>query len=285
MDQRTPGALRRRYDRLEVVLVPAGDHVLGATACDHRDRPLVVVYAGPDAVRVASVDGAVELPAGALTVLRDVGELAVDAPAGGAVVLHLPHDTVAPHRHDLDAGIGRVLPTGAGSASLVAHLLDGLAAQLDHYRPAAPGRLAQHVIGFIAMMCADAGPSEPVVTRHRALLPAARAWIETHLDDPELRPELVAAEQGVSARTLHRLFELDGTTFSAWVRDRRLEHCRVEIEERAFDGTPVCEIGARWGLGDAAHFSRVFKARYGLPPKAYRDAARGRRDQPATVSA
>jgi AraC-like DNA-binding protein len=32
----------------------------------------------------------------------------------------------------------------------------------------------------------------------------------------------------------------------------------------------VSAIAARWGLMDAAHFSRAFRAAYGLPPAEYR---------------
>ena len=32
-------------------------------------------------------------------------------------------------------------------------------------------------------------------------------------------------------------------------------------------------IGARWGLWDAAHFSRLFKATYGISPRAYRETS------------
>lgn len=38
-------------------------------------------------------------------------------------------------------------------------------------------------------------------------------------------------------------------------------------------------IAARWGLVDAAHFSRLFRAAYGLPPTEYRLTA-GTLDSP-----
>ena len=31
-------------------------------------------------------------------------------------------------------------------------------------------------------------------------------------------------------------------------------------------------VGARWGFADPAHFSRVFKAAYGMPPGVFRSA-------------
>ena len=37
-------------------------------------------------------------------------------------------------------------------------------------------------------------------------------------------------------------------------------------------GRSVSEIGARWGLPDAPHFSRVFKTAYGVSPRQFRSA-------------
>jgi len=33
---------------------------------------------------------------------------------------------------------------------------------------------------------------------------------------------------------------------------------------------PVAAVGARWGYPDPAHFSRLFKAAYGVGPRDYR---------------
>jgi AraC-like DNA-binding protein len=35
---------------------------------------------------------------------------------------------------------------------------------------------------------------------------------------------------------------------------------------------PVSAVAARWGLPDPAHFNRLFKRTYGLPPAEYRRA-------------
>jgi transcriptional regulator GlxA family with amidase domain len=37
----------------------------------------------------------------------------------------------------------------------------------------------------------------------------------------------------------------------------------------------VSAIAARWGLVNAAHFSRAFRTAYGLPPVEYRTIATG----------
>ena len=96
------------------------------------------------------------------------------------------------------------------------------------------------------------------------------AFIEQHLGDADLTPGLVAAAHYISVRYLYRLFDTQGTTVASWIRQRRLERCRRDLADPALDALPVSAIAARWGLPDAAHFSRLFRRTYGQPPAEYR---------------
>ncbi len=68
------------------------------------------------------------------------------------------------------------------------------------------------------------------------------------------------------------LAEAQGTTVAAWIRHRRLERCRKDLADPAFSTAPVSAVAVRWGLPDSAHFSRLFRRTYGLPPAEYRRA-------------
>jgi AraC-like DNA-binding protein len=57
---------------------------------------------------------------------------------------------------------------------------------------------------------------------------------------------------------------------AGWVRERRLERSRHDLLDPALAARPVSAIAARWGLVDPAHFSRLFRAAYGVPPLEYR---------------
>lgn len=262
------------YDRLEVGLLSPGRYQVATTPAD--EWPLLAVYAPNGTIEVRNDRRSVTIGTGELSVIENSGCLAVTCTDTEVVVLRLPAAAVEAHRDQLAAAVGSVWTTHNGTASLVAHLLDGLIEQFGAYRPQSPRRLAQHVIGFIAMMCADAGPIVRQSSHHRTLLAGAKEYVEEHLPELGLSPDLIAQSQNMSTRTLHRLFELDGYTIGGWVRWRRLEHCRADLEDSAFDNHSVSEIGARWGLWDAAYFSRVFKATYGMPPRAYRVAVRDR---------
>lgn len=99
------------------------------------------------------------------------------------------------------------------------------------------------------------------------------AYIEAHLADPDLAPATVAAAHFMSVRSLHLLFEDTDTTVAALIRSRRLDRCREELADPACATRPVAVVGARWGFTDPAHFSRAFRARFGVTPGQYRRAA------------
>lgn len=98
-------------------------------------------------------------------------------------------------------------------------------------------------------------------------------YVEAHLARPDLDPTMIARAHYISVRRLHQVFQDEGTTVSTWIRTRRLERCRRALEDPMSAGVPVARIAARWGFPDAAHFSRVFKAAYGVSPSAARTRA------------
>lgn len=260
-----------RIDRLEVIRLRGGHWTLeGGTA---YSTCFEVIYLVSGAARLAGDPPL--LQAGELAVMSIRHRLHVELDEGTElIIVRIPEAAAGPHAQTLRAAAGRVLAAGQGSSGLVAHLIRGLAAEgfsaTEH-----PNRLAQHVVGLIGLMCLDAGDDE---TGWRStMLRDAIDYIEDHLGELDLTPDRIAAEQNISTRTLHRLFEREGLTLGGWIRTRRLENCRAELVDPAHLGMSVSAIGARWGLWDAAHFSRLFKSTFGASPRSFRqDVLNGR---------
>jgi hypothetical protein len=84
------------------------------------------------------------------------------------------------------------------------------------------------------------------------------------------RPYTLAFSDPHRMRQLHKHFHASGTTVAGWIMQRRLERCGHDLRDPRWSGRPVASIGARWGYPDPAHFSRLFKAAYGIGPRDYR---------------
>jgi AraC-like DNA-binding protein len=164
------------------------------------------------------------------------------------------------------------VPGAAGLGALIRPFLVQVASVLDSVDTRAGVRLADNVLDLLGTVLAerlDCAPAD-AASAHRALMLRITAYIEQHLGHAELAPGEIAAAHHVSTRQLHKLFHAQGTTVSSWIRERRLEHCRRDLLDHRYAARPVAAIGARWGYPDAAHFSRLFKAAYGLSPRDYR---------------
>lgn len=94
--------------------------------------------------------------------------------------------------------------------------------------------------------------------------------IEANLSDPDLSLKMVADMSGASMRYIQKLFASAGEGFSTYIRTRRLERCRQDLASPLHADISISEICFRWGFNGTAHFSRSFKAQYGVTPRDYR---------------
>jgi AraC-like DNA-binding protein len=97
-----------------------------------------------------------------------------------------------------------------------------------------------------------------------------KVFIDARLDDPELTTATIAAAHYISPRYLQKLFEAEGSTVTDWIRRRRLDRCKRELLDPRNVGEPISRITARSGLLDSSHFSRLFRATYGMSPREFR---------------
>ena len=97
-----------------------------------------------------------------------------------------------------------------------------------------------------------------------------KQFIAKNLRNPELDLPSIAASQNISERYLHTLFEGDSTTPSRYIWNERLKFTHRDLSNLLLSHQSISDICYAWGFNDAAHFSRSFKNKYGLSPRAYR---------------
>ncbi len=103
-----------------------------------------------------------------------------------------------------------------------------------------------------------------------ALLQRIYDAIERKLGDPDITPARIAQIEGISERYLQKLFECSGDNFTHYLRERRLQRCWAELGNPSEAHRSVSDIAFGCGFSDAAHFSRSFRDRFGVSPRAFR---------------
>ena len=96
-------------------------------------------------------------------------------------------------------------------------------------------------------------------------LERAQRYAVANLGDENLSPEAMAKRGAVSLRTLNRLFAKIGTTPMRWVWQRRLQASHSALSEGC--ATSVTDAAFQFGFSEVSHFSRSFKAAYGVSPE------------------
>jgi AraC-like DNA-binding protein len=187
----------------------------------------------------------------------------------------VPRSLLAQRRRQLDALLAEPVPAYGGLGSLFRQFLSGLAAgptgHGDDYRPGDLPRLGNLTLDmFDAMLEHLLDPGHEVLPTQQAMLARVLSYIREHLGDPELSAETVAAAHHISVSYLHRLFAGRDLTVAASIRNQRLDRARRDLADPGLAGVPIHRIAARWGFRDHATFSRAFRTRYGIPPRAVR---------------
>jgi AraC-like DNA-binding protein len=201
--------------------------------------------------------------------LSDLTQISAhESTASETILCTIPRPVATQRGLDVSSLHGAVLRSGAASM-LGAHLLQ--------LRRAAPGLavddgpLLERVVMDLLVVAVGASGRDVRLHdsgRATAALIAARDEIERRLESPSLTISNLCRVLGISRTTLHRLFEEEGGV-QAYIRTRRLEAARRLLADPA-NGDQIYVLAERLGFSDAAHLSRLFRARYGMTPSDYR---------------
>lgn len=172
---------------------------------------------------------------------------------------------------DLDDALAVPIFGGAGAGCAAAPLLEALPRALAQ-TPAPVGyELVRTSMEILALGLRDENDLEQA----DGVLLMAQRFIATNADSPALNPGAVARAAHVSLGHLHRIFRRSGSTVARTILRTRLERCADDLQNPRLRSRSVTRIAIDRGFTDAAHFTRAFTARYGVPPTAWRRQSLG----------
>ncbi|WP_051741629.1 helix-turn-helix domain-containing protein [Streptomyces xylophagus] len=227
----------------------------GSGETDGRADLVVVHVIRSGSLRIEDTARRVDLGPGTLCVrdLHTAWQFAYTAPTDCRVLV-LPRVGLLQHLYRTRLPALTVAPATAPESRLLLAHLDAawsLAEQLGPEATHAAGEaMAMLLTGLVRTHAPAAVPPQ-------SLRAVATAYADSRLRDPDLTPATIARALNVSVRTLHRAFA-DGETVMAYVRRRRLEGARRELD---CPGSPytVADVAARWQFADSSHFRRAHR--------------------------
>jgi acetamidase/formamidase/AraC-like DNA-binding protein len=160
-------------------------------------------------------------------------------------------------------GVGQVL---TGFLRSLAESLGGL----DQKR-LSPLVLALNELLIAALADAAVPALAGGIDRRKSTVQRLMQAIEARLPSADLSLASLAESEGLSVRAVQKLFQQEKLSFADYVRRRRLQRAAQGLLDPRQRKVLVADIGYRWGFSDPAHFSRVFRAHYGVTPMTYRE--------------
>lgn len=118
----------------------------------------------------------------------------------------------------------------------------------------------------------------------RATLVRVKQFIQSNLDDRDLRGEDVALRLKLSTRYLNRLFESEGTSVGRYIWSQRLERASRNLVNPRLRRQSISTIAYEAGFKNLSHFSYVFHARYGMSPSDYRRFSMNQAEAPPALT-
>jgi AraC-like DNA-binding protein len=215
-------------------------------------------------------DGPVHLRSGDMTMLRSAEPLSSVSPQMDMIVLSLPERLLGRQLDHRPLAINRRV-TGRTSLGACLAALLRTAAQRHEDLSVEERLILQSSVVDAVLHAVSVEPESSGATAHKeAKLRLLKRRALGQLRDPELSPQRLAHETGVSVRTVHRLFHGSGVTFRDWLRERRLERCWEELADPAPGRRTVADVALRWGFNDLTTFNRSFRSKYEVSPTAAR---------------
>ncbi|SRR5579871_2001256 len=189
-----------------------------------------------------------------------------------SLYLEIPRQEFASRFSEHKIPVAATIATARGLGRIAAEFCATLAAEGGQLEEAARARLGGELMDVLALAL-DMGDTHELTedaTAQKARLRSVKDWIEEHLADPDLSPEKIARNNGVSLRHLHYLFRLNDVSVSEWVLDRRLQRCYDALTRPELRSLSVTEVAYRLGFHSSSHFSTVFRKKFGHRPSELR---------------
>jgi AraC-like DNA-binding protein len=192
--------------------------------------------------------------------------------------VRVPFALMSPLVTGIEDAFGKRIPADTPALQLLIHYLGGIRNIAGPDTHELQRRAAAHVHELLALAIGatkDAAEGARRGGQHAARLGAIKDDIAGMLDQEDLSLATLAARYRCTPRSIQRLFEAEGTTFSEYLMAQRLARAHRVLTDPRNTGQKISSVAFDCGFGDLSYFHRSFRRHYGESPAAMRaEAAR-----------
>lgn len=171
----------------------------------------------------------------------------------------------------IDLHLAQPFSGSKGMGKLLFDFVKNGLAEGDEISSEAQSHMSQMLLDMLLLGLNESGPERLPISARKIQVDQ---FINTHLSDPNLNPDMIAAGLHLSKRAIHTLFSDSERTVMQTVWSRRIERCKNDLLDPQLTHLPIQNIAFSWGFSTAAHFSRLFKTATGLAPRQFRRQAK-----------
>jgi AraC-like DNA-binding protein len=237
-----------------------------------EDVGLIVNPRGPH--RLSQRGREISLGDGDATLIRltETLDTVHDAP-GDVLVLRFPRPQLAPRLAAAQDCFMRRIPHSTPALRLLIDYVNVAREQEAFGGKDLQSTMVSHLHDLAAV--AIGATRDAAELAHGRGLRAARLYaikqdIARNLGQPDLSVMTVAIRHGCTPRFIQRLFEYEGSRFSDYVLEQRLDRAFHLLSDPRRADEKISAIALDSGFGDLSYFNRAFRRRYGETPSGIR---------------
>lgn len=172
-----------------------------------------------------------------------------------------------------NAEVGKPIPASRGDIAVTERMLTLLFEEDAEIDPEIAEEMAQTLVNSLGKTAArylgDPAPGRTIADKRSSDI---IRYISQHFSNPDLNAKMVAQSCGISLRYLCHILKKNELSFSGLVWERRMTTAHDWLQDPKMAHYSISEIAYLSGFKSSAHFSRMFKMRYGTAPREFRGA-------------
>ena len=189
------------------------------------------------------------------------------------LVVKVPRKHLKKHLQSPETLTALHVKGGKGIAQVTTKFAQSLFDESDSIHEETQTQVAETFVSLLTSSIREATSQIERAPRNKATqLLRIKQFIAQNLSNPQLDLSMIAQSQNISERYLHTLFESESSTPSRFIWNERLKSAQIDLSNLLLSHRSISEICFAWGFNDTAHFSRAFKKKFGLSPRAFRQA-------------